>query len=393
MLEPERLVNTSGRSYNVLVPDCLEIAELAQSEAKRTFLPYDEIMERSTALREPAVNMGLAAMNKRILWNNIETRLEYRLPKWRNRADEMRQLAAVEERFAGRTWSDDKVFEALLTAVLSANTDWSKIEGVQAELSELFSGFSLERYAVLSDAEIACCFPPWFTERKAGSMTLARNLVNLAATARILLDYSRTHGTADCYFTSLMHRCGGDPKLAALRLGCQGEYKLPSLGVALAAEALKNLGFDVAKPDRHVMRAVGSFGLVHFSRWTGSSNGRIGRATPVSTSKKSLLAVMTAVQDIAEAVDERVVLVDNAIWMLCARSRLHLTNPELAEIARGSDSPEHRAEGLGGLIRSWMEEKNAEEQRETIEYLVRALDEDRLSGRKLFPEDLEGTSW
>ena len=39
MLEPERLVNTSGRSYNVLVPDCLEIAEPAQSEAKNTILP------------------------------------------------------------------------------------------------------------------------------------------------------------------------------------------------------------------------------------------------------------------------------------------------------------------------------------------------------------------
>ena len=386
--------NTEGLPYNVLVPDWLESAESARSATRKPILLSDAMAERVAGIeREPGVNMGLAAMNKRILWNNIEARLEYRLSKWRNRADEMRQLAAVEARFAGRTWSDDKVFEALLMAVLSANTDWSKIERVQAELSELFSGFSLEWYAVLSDAEIGCRFPPWFTERKAGSVTLARNLVNVAATARILLDYSRTHGTADCYFTSLMHRCGGDPKLAALRLGCQGEYKLPSLGVPLAAEALKNLGFDVAKPDRHVMRAVGSFGLVHFSRWTGSSNGPVGRATPVSTSKKSLLAVMTAVQDIAEAVDERVVLVDNAIWMLCARSRLHLTNPELAEMARGSDSPEHRAEGLGGLIRSWMEEENVEEQRETIKYLVRVLDEDRLSGRKLFPEDLEGTSW
>ena len=146
--------------------------------------------ERAAGIEsEPAVNMRLAAMNKRILWNNIETRLEHRLSKWRDRADEMRQLAAVEARFAGRTWSDDKVFEALLMAVLSANTDWSKIEGVQAELSELFSGFSLEWYAVLSDAEIGCRFPPWFTERKAGSVTLARNLVNFAATARKLLDH------------------------------------------------------------------------------------------------------------------------------------------------------------------------------------------------------------
>ena len=56
---------------------------------------------------------------------------------------------------AGRTWSDDEVFEALLLAVLSSNTDWSKIERVRAELSDLFSGFSLKSYAALSEAESA----------------------------------------------------------------------------------------------------------------------------------------------------------------------------------------------------------------------------------------------
>ena len=42
------------------------------------------------------------------------------------------------------------------------------------------------------------------------------------------------------------------------------------------------------------------------------------------------------------------------------------------------ESPEDRAEGLGALIRSWMDEEGAGEQRETIEYLVHALDEGRL---------------
>ena len=40
-----------------------------------------------------------------------------------------------------------------------------------------------------------------------------------------------------------------------------------------------------------------------------------------------------------------------------------------------------------------MGEEGAGEQRETIEYLVRALDEDRLSDRKLFPKELKGKSW
>ena len=290
--------------------------------------------------------MKHAVMNHLTLWSNIEARLDSRLPKWRDRIDEMGQVAAVEGRLASQTWTDDKVFKAILMAVLSSNTVWSKIERIQAELPALFSEFSLEWYAELTDTEISSRFPPWFTQRKAGSMTLKRDLVNLAGAARKLLDYSRTYGTADGYFTSLMHLCDGDPKLAAVHLGCPGEYKLPSLGVALAAEALKNLGFDVAKPDRHIMRAVGSFGLVNFSPWTYAPDGKTGRAAPVPTPTRQLLA-MKAVQEISEAADERVVLVDNAIWLLCeksgAKSGLYLTNPQLAEMALNGELQEDRS--------------------------------------------------
>ena len=324
------------------------------------------------------------------LWNNIEPRLDASLPEWRERVGGFGQLEAVEQRLAGRTWSDDEVFKGLLMAVLSSNTDWSKIEKIEEELNDLFCGFSLKWYAGLSPTEVGDRFLPWFKDKKAGSMTLRRGLADLILAARRLLTHN---GTADSYFTSLVDRCGGDPKHAALQLGCAGEHKLPSLGPALAAEALKNLGFDVAKPDRHIKRAVASFELVRFGRWTNAKETRDGWAAPESTSKKSLLDVMTAVQEIAEAAGESVVLVDNAIWLLCAKSGLHLTNGKLAEIAHESESPQGRADGLGVLIRSWIDSKDFGEQRTTIEHLVRTLDEDRLSGRKLFPKELKGKTW
>ena len=331
-------------------------------------------------------------MDRRALWNRIEHRLGS-FPRWRERVKCLGQVERVGERSAGRTWSDDEVFQALLMAVLSSNTDWSKVEGVQAELAELFSGFSLASYAELSSTEIGHRFVPWFEERKAGSMTLERDLEHLIGAARILQHYSGRHGSAEGYFTSLLQRCDGDSKQAALRLGSHGADKLPSLGVALAAEALKNLGFDVAKPDRHIMRAVGSFGLVRFKRWPKGEGGRNGRAAPASTSREQLLAVMSAVEQTAKAAGESVVLVDNAIWLLCAKSGLYLTNRQLAELAVQGERPEGRLEGLGVLIRSWMDDEDAGEQRETIEHLVRTLDEDRLSGRKLFPEELKGKTW
>ena len=58
----------------------------------------------------------------------------------------------------------------------------------------------------------------------------------------------------------------------------------------------------------------------------------------------------------------------------------------------GESSDDH-GEGLGSLMQSWMNDESAEEQRETIEFLVRALDEDRPSDGKLFPGELKGKSW
>ncbi len=323
------------------------------------------------------------------LWQNIEARLDSSLKDWRNRVVSLGQVAAVEARAAGREWSDDETFKGLLMAVLSNNTDWSKIERVQSDLPKLFSEFSLKAYAELRAREIGDRILPWFLDRKAGSMTLEKDLVNLIGSARLLTEHSRVHGTAESYFTSLVRDLEGDAKQAALCLGSRGKYKLPAFGVTLAAEALKNLGFDVAKPDRHLTRAVASFGLVAFRNWPDRS----GRTPPKDSSATSCLAVMGAVQDIATVADMPVVFVDNAIWLLCAKGGLYLKNPELANLAREGGASRERAEAVSALIRTWVDKHDGGEQRETIDSLVKGLDRERLSARKLFPEELKGRSW
>ena len=40
-----------------------------------------------------------------------------------------------------------------------------------------------------------------------------------------------------------------------------------------------------------------------------------------------------------------------------------------------------------------MDDEDIEEQQETGQYLIRALDEDRLSERKLFPVEMKGITW
>ena len=52
-----------------------------------------------------------------------------------------------------------------------------------------------------------------------------------------------------------------------------------------------------------------------------------------------------------------------------------------------------RNAALVTLLQSWIDLGDAAEQQETGEYLLRVLDEDRLSDRKLFPPELKGVSW
>lgn len=50
-------------------------------------------------------------------------------------------------------------------------------------------------------------------------------------------------------------------------------------------------------------------------------------------------------------------------------------------------------EELAKLLQSWIADGDTQEQKETGEYLVRRLDQDRLSDRSLFPPELKGVTW
>jgi hypothetical protein len=55
--------------------------------------------------------------------------------------------------------------------------------------------------------------------------------------------------------------------------------------------------------------------------------------------------------------------------------------------------PKDRRTELVSLLQSWMEEGDAAEQQETGEYLIRALDENRLADRPHYPPHLKDVTW
>ena len=63
------------------------------------------------------------------------------------------------------------------------------------------------------------------------------------------------------------------------------------------------------------------------------------------------------------------------------------------EMLQEQISNKEKQTNLVDVLDSWLDEDDVQEQESTGEFLIKALDEDRLSERKLFPPEMKGVSW
>jgi endonuclease III len=257
------------------------------------------------------------------------------LPDWEERIKVGGQPSAVEAREKGYRFSDNQIFEAVVKAILSNSTDYSKVERVLPELTHLFKDFNLAYYSGLSESDIDQVFVPWFKARSAGSLTMRRDLTNLIRTATMLREHSARFGSLEGHFSSLLRTADDDCIELACKIGSvQSQHKLPAMGIPIAAEMLKNIGYDVAKPDRHIKRAMGCFGMVRFSKWKDQSAHR-----PPEASETEMMEVMRSVARFARTINVRVSFLDNTIWLLCAKGGLYFNNEQLCRLGGKPPSP------------------------------------------------------
>ena len=157
---------------------------------------------------------------------------------------------------------------------------------------------------------------------------MRRDLTNLIGTAGRLGEYCQRFGSLEGYFSSLLNIAHDNCMELARKIGsAQSHHKLPAMGIPIASEMLKNIGYDVAKPDRHVNRAMGCFGMVCFSKWKDRSAHK-----PPQASETEMMEVMRAVDRFAKIINVRVSFLDNTIWLLCAKSGLYFTNEQLCRL-------------------------------------------------------------
>lgn len=273
-----------------------------------------------------------AAVESRVrvpeIWAAMTARLDAWDPEWQKKINALGQIESLEKRRSGEEFTNNDVLEGIVKAVLSNSTDWSRVQRVLPELRNQFFNFDLAKYANATTDDIGRIVA-WFQSHKAGSMTLRQDLIRLISTAKKLSTHATAEGTsADHYFSKVLQSANGDVALATRMLGDEniaGGFKLPGLGIPLAAEAMKNIGYDVAKPDRHICRALACFGLLTFKNWKDQS----GTKSPTSVSAQELFRTMRVMEYFAWSIDQPVSYVDQVLWLLCAKQGPHASNDEL----------------------------------------------------------------
>jgi len=272
------------------------------------------------------------------LWNNILRHLDSKLPNWRQRIIDGGQIRAIESREAGFRCADSQIFEGFVKAVLSSNTDWTKIERILPELTQIFRDFDLHYYSSLSAGDVENHVHIWFKDKNADSQTLKANLKYLVNAAQKLESFSKEHGSLEDLISHMMVENNNDPILLATQFGSyKSRFKLPGVGIPIAAEALKNIGFDVAKPDRHINRAVGCFNLIRFRKWyDGKKFIETDNPKPYAypePNETRCVEVMKVMKVFSSKLGVRTAFLDNAIWLLCSKGGVYMENKRLMEMA------------------------------------------------------------
>jgi hypothetical protein len=206
-----------------------------------------------------------------------KVRKQYRIPE-EIFGDELEQrifslLGQEPQDPAQAKWTNNQVFERAVLALGSNSRPWGSFLDTRPQLRTQLNDFDVARVAGwVGEAGLDRCvnqLKPYLRGQTSGSD--ARGILAIAQILASNPSYHDRLRTAYVFFREqLLGRIIGDPVAAAsicvaLLLGNK-QYeplaarfsitKLPGMGVTLACEFLRNLGWTTFKPDRHVIEMI-----------------------------------------------------------------------------------------------------------------------------------------
>lgn len=222
------------------------------------------------------------------LWEN--TYIKHQIDK-RNR----KELFNLEDHVRGMIYS-----------MLSSNSAWERIDkGIDKQtgrilsVDKIFHDYDVNFILKSSPEEIV----KHIKDVGGGSQSIKKQVVALIkSNIPQLQALEEQYGNIDICYRKYIE-VDNTLKMLITLLSCPNSYlKMDQMGEALVAEYLRNVGYDIAKPDRHIRRILGREHL-------GCSDNEI---VPV-------FEAMDIIKEIADYMGKNVAEIDYILWSYCAK--------------------------------------------------------------------------
>ncbi len=211
----------------------------------------------------------------------------------------------IEKREQGEHFTISDHIRGMVYAMLSSGISWERVEkdidestGRILSIDKIFQNYDAD---TLLSCSVETLKEEIKVQRLAGISTNNQLKGLIPDNIRKLKQWKDTFGSIDSYYKRFIEKDSSYQTLIETLSQSDSENKMKQLSEALTAEYLRNVGYDLAKPDRHVRRILGN--------------------SILACSEQEIVPVFEAmeiVREIADILNRHVAEVDYILWSYCA---------------------------------------------------------------------------
>lgn len=211
----------------------------------------------------------------------------------------------IDKRKNGGTFTANDHIRAMVYSMLSSGISWDRVEnqideetGKILPIDEVFHQYDTD-FLLKADHEF---LGNEIIKLHCGSQyTMKQTEALVKVNICKLINLQKNYGSIDAFYSKFITADNSLKELVKTLSSANSENKFAQMGEALVCEYLKNVGYEIAKPDRHVKRILGSKVL-------GCSEDEIVDS----------YEAIDIVAEIAEKVGKSPAEVDYILWSYCA---------------------------------------------------------------------------
>ena len=168
----------------------------------------------------------------------------------------------IDKRENGGAFTVSDHIRAMVYSMLTSGASWNRVEprieiqtGRILLIDKIFYQYDVDKLLSTDPTELVSKI----TAQTLGNLYI-RNQMNALVNVNIkkLLALEKEYGSIDNFYQSIINTDSTLKTLVKELSTVEKPHKFAQLGEALTAEYLRNVGYDIAKPDRHIRRILGS---------------------------------------------------------------------------------------------------------------------------------------